>query len=97
MPIEGVSGAGGGPAGGAPIPLTPPKVEAAVKRKGSGGDPVIPVPIPDGPAPAIPDPRFVSVPRREVRATLNRATGQIEFHAVVNGRTLQIPPGGILA
>lgn len=95
MPIDGVSGAR--PVGGTPVPLTPPKVEAAVKRKASAGDPIVPLPIPDGPPPTIPETRFVSVPRGEIQATFDRATGQIEFHKVVNGRTLKIPPGGLLA
>ncbi len=97
MPIDSVASSGSGPAGRPPVPLTPPKTEAALKRKGSGGgDPVIPVPVPDVAPPGIPDPRFVSVPRREIEARLDPTTGRPVFHINVNGIKLEVPPDGWL-
>ena len=95
MPIGGVAGGGGGPGGGTPVPLTPPEVDAALKRKSGGSDPVIPLPIPDV-APVIPDARFVSVPRREIEAQLDPSTGRQVFRINVNGVQLEIPPNGWL-
>lgn len=96
MPIDGVSNAGAGPSGGAPVSLTPPKTEAALKRKASGGgDPVIAVPIPDV-NPSIPDTRFVAVPRGEVEARFDPTTGRSVFRINVNGIQIEVPSGGWL-
>ncbi len=98
MPIDGVSGAGAGPVGGTPVSLTPPKTKAVLKQKSSGGgDPVIPVPIPDA-APSLEglNTRFVSVPRREIEARLDPSTGRPVFRINVNGVQLDVPPNGWL-
>lgn len=48
--------------------------------------------------PAIPDTRFVAVPRREVQARPNPETGMLEYQiVVVNGRVINVPPSGWIA
>ena len=77
-----------------PIRTAPPRVAAPKNR--AAPDPVIPLPIPDAASPGIPDSRFVSVPRREIDASIDPQTGRPVFHINVNGRQVEVPPNGWL-